>query len=106
MPNKTHDDLVNDARSKSTVIALIYSPVELQEYIVEIISKDADNFIEKDHQIIHFHSVDQALFQANNYLAEEFFLCVDNTYDECGSIGSPQRFDYIPIHSKYKKHPK
>lgn len=103
MSNKTHDELVNDARNKSTVIALIYSPLELQEYIVEIISKDSDSFIEKGHEIIHFLSLDQALFHATHYLAEEFFLCLDNTYDECGSIGLVQRFDYIPIHSKYKR---
>ena len=35
MPNKTHEELVNDARNKSKVIALIYSPVDLQEYIAE-----------------------------------------------------------------------
>ncbi len=103
MPNKTHEDFINDARNNSKVIALIYSPVELYEYIVEIISKDSDNFIKKDNQIIHFHSVDLALSYVTNYGAEEFFLCVDNTYDECGSIGSAQRFDYIPIHSKYQK---
>ena len=103
MPNKTHEELVNDARNKSTVIALIYSPVELHEYIIEIISKDSNSFIKKGNQIIHFHSVDQALSHATTYGAEEFFLCVDNTYDECGSMGSAQKFDYIPIHSKYKR---
>lgn len=106
MPNKTHEELVNDARNKSTVIALIYSPVELQEYIAEIITKDSDKFIMKGNQIIHFHSLDQTLFHANKYLAEEFFLGVDNTYDECGSIRPAQEFDYIPIHSKYKRSPK
>ena len=105
MPNKTHEQLVNDARNKSTIIALIYSPVELHEYIIEIISKDSDKFIKKGNQIIHFQSVDQAISQATDYGADEFFLCVDNTYDECGSIGSVQKFDYIPIHSKYKKYP-
>ena len=40
---------------------------------------------------------------ATSYGAEEFFLCADNTYDECGSIASAQRFDYIPIQSKYKR---
>jgi hypothetical protein len=102
MTNKTHEDLVNDARNESKVIALIYSPVELYEYIVEIISKDSNNFIKKGNQISHFHSVDDALSHATDYGAEEFFLCVENTYDECGSIGSVQKFDYIPIHSKYK----
>lgn len=102
MPNKTHEELVNDARNNVKVIALIYSPIELHEYIVEIISKDSDKFIQKKNQIIHFESVNQALSQATNYGAEEFFLCVDNTYDECGSMGSAQTFDYIPIQSKYK----
>jgi hypothetical protein len=55
MPNKTHGKLIHDARHNSTVIALIYSPVELQEYIVEIISKDSNHFIKKSNQIIHFH---------------------------------------------------
>ena len=103
MPNKTHEQLVNDARNKSAIIALIYSPVELHEYIIEIISKDSERFIKKGNQIIHFHSVDEAISKATDYGADEFFLCVDNTYDECGSLGSAQKFDYIPIHSKYKR---
>ena len=52
MPNKTHEQLVNDARNKSTIIALIYSPVELHEYIIEIISKDSDKFINFDYFIL------------------------------------------------------
>ena len=40
MPNKTHEELVNDARNKSKVIALIYSPVDLQEYIAECVRKN------------------------------------------------------------------
>ena len=104
MRYKTHEEIVNYARNKSMVIALIYSPVELYEYIVEIISKDSNNFIKKNDQIIHFKSVDEALCYINNSGAEEFFLCLDNTYDECGSIVSGQRFDYTPIHSKYRTH--
>lgn len=105
MQKTKHEELLNVARNKFSIIALIYSPVELSEYIVEIVSKDYDKFIQKGNQITHFHSVDQALFHATNYGAEEFFLCVDNTYDECGSIGSAHKFDYIPIHSKYKRTP-
>ena len=103
MSNKTHEEFINDARNKSKVIALIYSPIELHEYIVEIISKDSEKFIRKRNQIIHFKSIDQALSYAKNYGADEFFLCADNTYDECGSMGSVQTFDYIPIQSKYQR---
>lgn len=102
MPNKTHQEFVNDARNKSTVIALIYSPVELYEYLVEIISEDSSKFIHTGSQIKHFDSVDHALAEAANYQAVEYYLCVDNTYDECGSGGLSEKFDYIPIHCKYK----
>ena len=105
MPNKTREALINDARNNSMVIALIYSPAELYEYIVEIISKDSNNFIKNGNQIMHFHSVDEALSYVTKYEAEEFFLCVENTYDECGPMISAQRFDCIPIHSRYKKNP-
>lgn len=103
MPNRTHESFINEARNQSKVIALIYSPIELHEYIVEIISKNSDNFIHKGSQIKHYHSVDQALLGAAHDGAEEFFLCVDNTYDECGSECATQRFDYIPIRSKHKR---
>lgn len=102
MANRTHEEFINDAQNKSKVIALIYSPLELNEYIVEIISKNSEVFIQKNNQMIHFSSVDQAISHATNYGAEEFFLCVDNTYDECGSISAAQKYDYIPVHSKYK----
>lgn len=102
MTNNTHEEFINDARNKSKVIALIYSPVELHEYLVEIISKNSDKFIHKGTEIVHFQSIDDALSNAVKYGAEEFFLCADTTYDECGSGSSTQTFDYIPIHSKYK----
>lgn len=103
MTAMTYEELMTDVQDKSKVIALIYSPLELHEYIVEIISKDSDKFIRKGEEITHFQSIDAALSHATRYGAEEFFLCADNTYDECGAVGTSQKFDYIPIHSKYKR---
>jgi hypothetical protein len=100
MTNLSRENLMYEVQTKSKSIALIYSPLELNEYIVEIITKTSDLFIRKNDNISHFHSVNEAITHATKYGAEEFFLCVDNTYDECGSIASPQQFDYIPIHSK------
>ena len=80
---------------------MIYSPIELNEYIVEILSKDSDLFIHKYNNLAHFHSVKDAVAQATKYGADEFFLCLDNTYDECGSIVSPQHYDYISLYSKH-----
>ncbi len=104
MTHKTHEQLVNDARTRSKVVALVYSPVELQRYIVEIITQDTDVFIKDGEQIVHFNSVEEALKRSQKFGAEEFFLCLDNTYDEFGAEGATaQQFDYIPIHSKYSR---
>lgn len=100
MINPSHQDLIDEARTQSKSMALIYSPIELNEYIVEIISEASVQFIRKHDQVAHFHSVEEAITNATKYGAKEFFLCVDNTYDECGSMASTQPFDYIPIHSK------
>ncbi|HAT6979435.1 TPA: hypothetical protein F8R96_00630 [Legionella pneumophila] len=103
MTNQTREDLINKVKDGSESIALIYSPIELHEYIVEIISKDSDQFIHKGKEICHFNSIDEAMSRATELGAKEFFLCADNTYDECGSFNSVQHFDYIPIYSKFKR---
>lgn len=100
MTNSSREDLIDEVETQSQSIALIYSPIELNEYIVEIISKTSHQFISKKDNVSHFHSVDEAITDATKYGAHKFFLCVDNTYDEFGSLASPQQFDYIPIHSK------
>lgn len=98
----SREDLICEVQAKSISIAFIYSPNELNQYIVEIISKKSDLYICNNDSARLFLSVNDAIFNAHKYGAREFFLCVDNTYDECGSMGSRQRFDYIPIHSKIK----
>lgn len=98
MTNPSHEDLVNKVQKNSKSIALIYSPVDLNEYIVEIISKSSNLFINKKDDISHFLSVEEAVSQAKKFGAKEFFLCVDNTYDECGSMDSSHQFEYIPLH--------
>lgn len=102
MENSKRKNLIDKVKSSSKAIALIYSPIELHEYIVEIIAKDSDEFIHKGKELWHFNSMDEAMSRAAEYGAEEFFLCADNTYDECGSESGPQCFDYIPLYSKAK----
>ncbi|WP_131782152.1 hypothetical protein [Legionella gresilensis] len=102
MASQTHEDLLNYVKSKSKRIALIYSPIELHEYIVEIIAKDTVLFIHKGKKNRHFHTLKDAVDCASAYGAKEFYLCVDNTHDECGSLTSEQPFDYIPLHAGYK----
>ena len=99
MTNISRENLIEEVQTKSKSIALIYSPLELNKYIVEIISKTSDLYISKSDNISHFLSVKDAVTHAKKYGAQKFFLCVDNTYDECGSIVAAQRFEYIPINS-------
>ena len=80
MTSLSRENLMYEVQAKSKSIALIYSPLELNEYIVEIICKTSDLFIRKNDTVSHFHSVDDAIAHATKYGAEEFFLCVDNTY--------------------------
>ncbi len=104
MLNSSREDLIHEVQTKSKSIALIYSPIELNEYIVEIISKNSDLFICKNNEISQFHAVNDAISHALQYGAKEFFLCLNNTYDECGSMGlkaSKPLFDYIPVHLKH-----
>lgn len=98
----SREDLVNKAQTESISIAFIYSPNELNKYIVEVVSEHEDVYIRKNNHMQYFLSVNDAISNAEKYGAKEFFLCVDNTYDECGSTGSKQHFDYIPLHSKIK----
>ena len=99
MKNLSRENLIEEVQTKSNSIALIYSPLELNKYIVEIISKTSDLYISKNDNISHFLSVNDAITHAKKYGAKEFFLCADNTYDECGSTAAPQRFEYIRINS-------
>lgn len=100
--NPSREDLIYEAETKSISIALIYSPNKLNQYIVEIISKNSDLYLRKNDSVCHFLSVSDAISKAEKYGAKEFFLCLDNIYDECGSNGPRQQFDYIPIRSKMK----
>ncbi|MBN9229231.1 MAG: hypothetical protein J0I93_00145 [Legionella sp.] len=103
MAKLKHDEFINEIQRSSKATALIYSPIELHEYIVEIIAKNSDEFIHKGDDLWHFHSLDEAITRATEYGAEEFFLCADNTYDECGSGGGTHTYDYIPLYSKAKR---
>ncbi|KTD27199.1 MULTISPECIES: hypothetical protein [Legionella] len=103
MVNQTREDFINEVKRGAKSIALIYSPIELHEYLVEIITQDRNQFILKGNDLCHFNSIEAAMTQAVKYGAELFFLCVDNTYDECGSSGKAERFDYIPVQFKYNR---
>lgn len=104
MTNLSREDLINESKIDLKSIALIYSPIELYEYIIEIISSDSDQFIHKTKNSSHIYSIDEAIYDAEKHGAVDFYFCISNTYDEFGSVGSSQPYDYMRIYSKNKNH--
>jgi len=91
----TRQDLILKAKKSPRSIALIYSPIELYEYTVEILSRDSEQFINHHNDICRFSSIKDAITKAYEYGANEFFLCADSQL-------SNQSYEYIPIYPKNK----
>jgi hypothetical protein len=96
---RKRDELLSHAKVDNLSLALIYSPIDLHKYIVEIISKNNTKFLKHHSDFIQFNSVVQAIAKAKKAGAEEFFLCVDTTYDECSPVLPTEHYDYIPLAS-------
>lgn len=76
MTNQKREDFINEAKMGSKSIALIYSPIELHEYLVEIITQDSNEFILNGKDLCHFNSIEDAMTQAVKYGAELFFCAL------------------------------
>ena len=80
-------------------IGLIYSRSELNQYLVELVDHKQCYYIHKGKDIKAYHSVDDAVKSAHKKGAQKCYLCLDNTYDECGAEMTSKRFSYLPIKS-------
>lgn len=78
-------------------IGLIYSRSDLHQYLVELIDHKQSRYIHKGSDLKAYHTVEEAVKHARRQGAVKCFLCLDNTYDECGACAMPQRFSYLPI---------
>lgn len=80
-------------------VGLIYSRADLNQYLVELIAFKRANYIHEGaiEKLIRFSTIDEAVRGARAAGARCFFLCLDNTYDECGPIPAEERFNYLPI---------
>lgn len=76
-------------------IGLIYAVSDLGEYCVEILSqgKEQPDFVENN---IHA-SISAAKAFMNSQGCRQCYVCLDNTYDECGCDSNTDRFCYMPI---------
>tara|TARA_B100000949_G_C14160287_1_gene398763 strand:- start:507 stop:803 length:297 start_codon:yes stop_codon:yes gene_type:complete len=95
MDNPSREQLLNLSEEKP--IGLIYSRSELHEYFVELLDHKENHYLHKRKELASFDSVDDALAGARKQGAQEFYLCLDNTYDECGSESVGRRFCYMQI---------
>jgi hypothetical protein len=78
-------------------VGLIYSRAELNQYLVELITFKRADYIHEGDNLASFSTVDEAVRNARESGATCFFLCLDNTYDECGSLPAEERFNYLSI---------
>lgn len=95
----SRDELISLAKKND--IALVYSRSELHEYLVELISSNEAHYIHRSKDVSLFHSIDEALRAAQNHGATDFYLCIENTYDEFGPMNAEPHFSYVPIQPKH-----
>ena len=77
--------------------AYIYSIPNLNQYTVKIQTKKESFFLSRKHSQIFYPSVEQATKAAQSYGCHHVFLCLENTYNECGYKGEQSRFSCIKI---------
>lgn len=86
-----------DNLSDEKTVGLIYSRSELHQYLVELIDHKKNHYLHKGKKLASFDSVNDALIGARKQGAREFYLCLDNTYDECGADPIERRFCYMQV---------
>lgn len=83
--------------SEQKTVGLIYSPCELHQYLVELIDEHKTKYLHQGKKIASFMTLDEAMRQAKKCGAKACYLCLDNTYDECGAEPTINTFNYLPI---------
>lgn len=95
MDNLSREEILDLSDAKP--VGLIYSPCELHQYLVELINGHKTQYLHKGKAIASFMTLDDAMREAKKCGAKKFYLCLDNTYDECGSQPLASYFNYLPI---------
>ncbi|WP_367607295.1 hypothetical protein [Legionella sp. W05-934-2] len=95
MDNLSRDQIIDMSDEDS--IGLIYSRSDLHQYLVELIDHKKCHYIHKGNDLKSYDSVEEAVRCARQKGAVKCYLCLDNTYDECGADLVSQRFSYLPI---------
>ncbi|KTD45572.1 hypothetical protein Lrub_2369 [Legionella rubrilucens] len=88
--------------SHESTVGLIYSRSDLHQYLVELIHNDKTDYIHEGIGVAVFPTMEEALRSAKRRGAKCFFLCLDNTYDECGAEPATPHYNYLPIRPSRK----
>jgi len=92
------DDITRDSLltlSESEPVGLIYSRADLNHYFLEILEQGKSNYLHQGNELRVFANSHEASATAHAMGANVCYLCLDNTYDECGAEPTSRRFSYL-----------
>tara|TARA_B110000879_G_C11121408_1_gene491978 strand:+ start:1130 stop:1420 length:291 start_codon:yes stop_codon:yes gene_type:complete len=89
-------ELINKYNNQS--IGLIFAIGDLGKYFVEIIKNGEINTIYNNNRELRmFLNLSDAKNSALKLGCDKLYMCLDNTYDECGFDKTMDRFSYMAI---------
>ena len=90
------DTLILD--SKKFKIGLIISITEMHNYHLEILEDGITSHVSEKNDLKVYPNIQDAQITAKKLGCKKLYLCLDNTYDECGGNGQThERFSYMPL---------
>lgn len=83
--------------SSSNKIGLIVSVSEMHQYYIETIEDGIVEYLKDCDSLKMFANVEDAKKVAKRFGCKKLYMCLDNTYDECGGLHNQDRFSYMPL---------
>ena len=87
-------------QSKQEKIGLIFSISDLHKFYIEILNDGQATSLSINDNLQMFNSMADAKQIVIQNGCTLVYLCLDNTYDECGSASNMDRFSYMPVTRK------
>lgn len=85
------------AKSNKKCIGLIFSVGDLGKYFVEILKDGKITSVSYNNELQMFLNLSDAKTSALKLGCDKLYMCLDNTYDECGFDKNMDRFSYMTI---------
>ena len=84
-------------QSWQEAIGLIYAVSDLGEYYVEVLHQGQEQSIFSENDIRMYASISAAKQFMSSQGCRQCYVCLDNTYDECGCDANNDRFCYMLV---------